>query len=219
MGKLAVLGWEGGKRVGEATLDAAVFDGKVSRALIKEVVWSYGQNRRAFTASTKTRGQVSGGGKKPWKQKGTGRARTSSIRAPHWKGGGTVFGPHPKNIRYHLPKKVRLGALRSALNLAVEEKHVIIVDQLALREAKTKLLAQGLKQIGVGGKILVVTRERDPQLERAGRNLPGFGVRSARDVTAEDITAYRTCILIKDALEVLTQRLEKKGAGTRGKSN
>lgn len=193
--------------MGEAPLDLKVFDGKLNPALVHEVLWSYGQNRRAFTASTRTFGEVRGGGRKPWRQKGTGRARTSSIRAPHWKGGGTVFGPHPKTIRYHLPRKMRLGALRSVLNQKIGQEKLIIVDRVGLEKAKTKELLEGLKRLGATSKPLLVIETRDRAVERCGRNVPGLDTRTAQDLTAQDVASHDQCVFSREALGMVTQRL------------
>src|ERR671928_1871700 len=144
------------KEVGEVELVDIVFDVAVNEPLIHEAVRSFLANRRAGTSATKTRGDVSGAGRKLWKQKGTGRARIASLRSPLWKGGGNTHGPQPRDWSYNLPKKMRQGALRSALSERVREGNVFVVEGWALEKPKTKEFSQALRKLGLGGKTLIV---------------------------------------------------------------
>jgi large subunit ribosomal protein L4 len=209
MSDIPVVNWSDGKEAGKATLDSEVFGGPIQKALLHEVSWAYGQNRRRFSASTKTRKDVSGGGKKPWKQKGTGRARSSSIRAPHWRGGGTVFGPHPKDIHYRIPRNMRLAALRASIMLKVKEGHVIVLDQIKLGAAKTREVQKGLDRLKIQSRTLLIIAKHDEGIERAGRNIKGLSIRLAQNVTGADIAGHVQCVVEKDALNAVTNRLEK----------
>src|SRR5215468_3332978 len=141
---------------GEITLPAGVFDGPVRRHLLYEVVNMQRANRRAGTASTKTRGEVRGGGKKPWRQKGTGRARAGSSRSPLWVGGATIFGPQPRDYSYRLPASARKAALRSALAAKLRDGQLLVVDRLAIEEPKTRLLAKLLSDLQVKSALIVL---------------------------------------------------------------
>src|SRR5512132_939324 len=144
------------KEVGEVTLSDAVFGVELNESLIHAAVRNYQANGRQGTSATKTRGNVSGSGRKLWKQKGTGRARIASLRSPLWKGGGNVHGPQPRDWSYQLPKKMRRGALRSALSERVREGNVIVLESFTLDEPKTKTFVQSLGTLELGGKTLIV---------------------------------------------------------------
>src|SRR5438045_1031069 len=143
-----------GASVGTITLDERVFGIEPNLAVLHQVVVAQLANRRQGTADTRTRGEVRGGGRKPWRQKGTGRARQGSIRAPHWKGGGIVFGPHPRSYHRDLPRKMRRLALRSALSAKLQEGELLVIDQLALPAAKTKEMSALLARLGADGSAL-----------------------------------------------------------------
>src|SRR4029079_18328626 len=148
-----------------------VFDRPYNEALIHQVVTAYLSGARAGTQSQKTKAEVRGGGKKPWKQKGTGRARAGSSRSPIWAGGGTIFGPQPRSYAYQLPKSARKAALRSALAARHGEGKLVVVDALKLSEPKTKLMVECLKGLGVEGSVLVVLASPNEEMMRASRNL------------------------------------------------
>ena len=168
---------------GKTSLNDSVFKQEVNRTLLHESVVSYLANQRQGTRATKTRGLVSGGGKKPWKQKGTGRARQGSIRAPQWKGGGTVHGPQPRDYSIHLNKKVRQGAMRSALSLKVGEGTLTVLDVFALDKVKTKSVAEFLNKFKVGeSKVVLVTDKLSDNVKLSARNLPKLVTVNASNV-------------------------------------
>jgi large subunit ribosomal protein L4 len=164
------------------------FDGTVNEAVLHQSVRAFLNNQRQGTAATKTRSFVSGGNQKPWKQKGTGRARQGSTRAPHWRGGGVVFGPHPRSYETDLPRKVRQLARRSALNARAREGAMHVVESLAFAAPKTRQLAELLEKLGVAeAKVLVLTATHRPAVYLSGRNLPAVDVLPYADASAYDI--------------------------------
>ena len=191
---------------GELTLPAGLFDGPVRRHLLYEVVKMQRANRRAGTAATKTRGEVSGGGKKPWRQKGTGRARAGSNRSPIWVGGATIFGPQPRDYSYRLPASARKVALRSALASKLKDGKLLVLDRIVLEQPKTKLFAQLLSDLHIDSALVVIP-ERDETIERAGRNLPRVKVLRAEGLNVYDILRHDRLVLTRDAAEVLERRL------------
>ncbi len=194
-------------------LPEALFDGTVNEAALHRAVVTYLANQRQGTHQTKTRSFVSGGNQKPWRQKGTGRARQGSIRAPHWRHGGIVFGPHPRSYRLGIPKKIRQLAKKSALNARAREQAVFIVDPLAYDKPQTKPLAELLGKLGLDErKVVVLTAGREPQAHNvylSGSNLPGVHVTRFADVTAYEI-------LWADAVVIETAALEGAAAATEG---
>ncbi len=192
--------------VGEIALPPEVFAAPVRRHLLYETVRMQQANRRAGTAATKTRAFVSGGGKKPWRQKGTGRARAGSTRSPIWRGGATLFGPQPRDYSYRLPASARKAALRSALAAKARDGQILVLDRIALEAPKTKLLAQLMATLNVQSALIVVP-ERDDSLERAGRNLPRVKVLRAEGVNVYDLLRYERLILTQDAVQALNGRL------------
>ena len=191
---------------GEITLPAGVFDGPVRSHLLYEVVNMQRANRRAGTSSTKTRGAVSGGGKKPWRQKGTGRARAGSSRSPIWVGGATIFGPQPRDYSYRLPASARRSALRSALAMKVRQQQLIVVDAIDIPDGKTKSVLRMLDALGVS-KALIVIEAANPMLERAARNLPGVKVLRAPGANVEDILRFQHLVLTREAVAALSGRV------------
>lgn len=201
---IAVL-TQGREPSGEMELPAALFGGPVRRHLLHSVVKMQLANRRAGTASTKTRGMVRGGGKKPWKQKGTGRARAGSIRSPLWPGGATIFGPQPRDYSYRLPASARRAALRAALVLKLKEGALIVVDKIEV-EAKTKSVAKMLETLGLQS-VLIITEGQNANLERAARNLPHAKVLRSEGANVYDILRYRNLLLTRDAVAALEGRV------------
>lgn len=188
-------------------LPKEIFDVKPNLDLLHQVVAGYLSNLKKSTAHTKTRGQVAGGGKKPWKQKGTGRARHGSIRSPIWVGGGIVFGPTPAiNYKKILPQKMRLGALAQALTNRTKLKKLRVVENLSLARAKTKLAVKLLADLGLTDKTLLVTNSNNQNLVKAARNLPNANVATAAFVTALDILRHQTVIVEKPAIKSLETR-------------
>src|SRR6188472_1163822 len=175
------------EKVGSLDLSDDVFGGRVKTDLIHESVVRANAADRRGTHATKNRALVSGSGKKPWKQKGTGRARVGEIRNPLWRHGGTVFGPQPRSYDYALPKKVERGALRAALAQKFQEGQVVVVDQIAAAEIKTKAAVEMLKRLGVTGKAVIIDVTPDEKLERSVRNLPDVSVVASNRVTARAV--------------------------------
>ena len=191
---------------GEITLPVGAFDGPVRRHLLYEVVNMQRANRRAGTASTKTRAHVRGGGKKPWRQKGTGRARAGSSRSPIWVGGATIFGPQPRDYSYRLPSSARKSALRSVLSMKVREGRVVVVDAIDIPDGKTKSVVQMVDALGVTSALIIIAAA-DPMLERAARNLPTVKVLRAEGANVEDILRYQHLVLTRDAVTALSGRI------------
>src|SRR5437868_11866332 len=160
-----------GKETGEVQLPPEIFSAPVNEAVLHQALLRQQANERQGTHQTKTRGDVSGGGKKPWKQKGTGRARQGSTRAPQWRHGGTVFGPHPRSYEQKMPRKQRRVALRSALAAKHQDGAVRVIEELAFEAPKTRLVAELFDQLGAGARTLFVIREHDLNLENSSRNV------------------------------------------------
>ena len=195
------------KKVGSVTLNDEVFGGRVKTDLIHESVVRLNAAERRGTHATKTRSMVSGSGKKPWRQKGTGRARVGEIRNPLWRGGGTVFGPQPRSYEYQLPKKVEKGALRAALMEKLQSGSVIIVDALTAVDVKTKAAAGVLKAIGVTGKALLIDARLDDNFAMSGRNLARVTLVQSTQVTARDVAHTRQVVVTTAAMEKLEAAL------------
>ena len=184
-------------------LPEAIFDGRVNEDVLHRAVVTYLANQRQGTAATKTRSFVSGGNQKPWRQKGTGRARQGSTRAPHWRHGGVVFGPHPRDYRMSIPKKVRQLARKSALNARAREGALLVVDALAYEKPKTKPFAELLGKLGVAGrKVLVLTADSPTShnVYLAGRNIPDVRIQRFVDATAYDVLWAKTVVVEAPAL-------------------
>src|SRR6185369_6410519 len=191
---------------GEITLPAGVFDGPVRRHLLYEIVNMQRANRRAGTAATKTRAFVRGGGKKPWRQKGTGRARAGSTRSPIWVGGATVFGPQPRDYSYRLPASARRSALRSVLAMKVRAGQLIVIDAIDIPDGKTKSLVQMLQVFDVP-RALIIIEAANPLLERAARNLNGVRVLRADGANVEDILRYPHLMMTRAAVDAVSGRV------------
>ena len=195
------------KKVGSVELSDAVFGGRVKTDLIHaSVVRSNAADRRG-THATKNRAAVSGSGKKPWRQKGTGRARVGEIRNPLWRGGGTVFGPQPRSYAFTAPKKVELGGLQAALAQKAQDGALIIVDALAATEVKTQSAATMLRAIGVDGKALLVDVQLDERLALSVRNIPGVKFLASSRITARDVIDTTRVVLTQSAIEKLQSAL------------
>ena len=195
------------EKVGSLDLRDEVFGGRVKTDLIHESVVRANAAERRGTAATKTRGLVSGTGKKPWRQKGTGRAQVGEARNPLWRHGGTVFGPQPRSYEYKLPKKVEKGALRAALTQKLRDGQVIVVDALSVGEIKTKAAAELLKRIGVDGKALLVDVKPEDKLSLSVRNIDGVRLLPSNRISARDVVNTRRVILTQAALEKLQEAL------------
>jgi large subunit ribosomal protein L4 len=193
--------------VGQVEIPATVLAGPVREGLVHEMVKSQLALRRAGTHATKTRAFVSGGGKKPWKQKGTGRARAGSSRSPLWAGGAVVFGPQPRNYGYRLPKSARKAALRSVLAARHGEGKLVVVDALTLAEPKTKRMVECLQGLGIDGSVLVVLGAVNEPVMRAARNLPKVKVLLVGGINVYDVLKHATLVITRDALDQLVTRL------------
>ena len=195
------------ERIGALDLSDEVFGGWVNTDLIWESVVHAKASRRRGTHATKNRALVSGSGKKPWRQKGTGRARVGEIRNPLWRKGGTVFGPQPRSYEFRLPKKVTRGALRAALTQKVKDGALVVVEQLAAAEIKTKGAAELLKRLGVSGKAVLVDVQLDENLLRSLRNIPGVRFVQSAQLTAETVMDAGHVVATPAALERLQTAL------------
>lgn len=204
-----------GKEIDKVNLDPRVFDGKINKDVLYQTVINYRANQRLGLASTKTRGEVSGGGRKPWRQKGTGRARVGSIRSPLWKGGGVIFGPHRRDYSYSLPHKIKLLALKSSLNAKLKENNLILIDEIKIDRAKTKEMIKifsNLKaQIGdLNKSILLLSDKIERPLRLATDNIAFLETNLAKDANAYQILRARKVIITKEGLKQLIDRLERK---------
>jgi len=188
------------KPVGKIELPEDMFGAKVKKGLLHEVVRNYLANQRQGTASTKTRGLVSGGGKKPWRQKHTGRARTGSIRSPLWRGGGTVFGPMPRDYSYRLPKKVRWAALGSALSAKFADGEILVVDDLPVSKPKTKELISLLNRFGLKN-LLIILPDDNKTIKLAARNIPNVDIAVADKLNVYDILLHEKLLMTRDSVE------------------
>jgi large subunit ribosomal protein L4 len=193
--------------VGTLELSDAVFGVPVNDALLYEAVRHYMACKRRGTAKTKTRHEVSGSGKKLWRQKGTGRARMGSIRSPLWRHGGTAHGPQPRDYSYRLPKKMQIGALRSALSAKLRDGELSVVQAFNLADHKTKTMAAALKKIEAQSKVLLVDNGENPNLARGSRNLPGVKLVASRDVNVYDLLGHKQIILSAAAAQKLSDSL------------
>jgi large subunit ribosomal protein L4 len=195
------------EKVGSLDLRDEVFGGRVKVDLIHESVVRANAAERRGTHATKNRAQVSGSGKKPWRQKGTGRARVGEIRNPLWRKGGTVFGPQPRSYEYQLPRKVEKGALRAALAQKLRDGAVTVVDSLAVTEIKTKAAAEMLRRLGVEGKTLLVDVKPEDKLSLSVRNIDGVRLLPSNRISARDVFDTRRVVLTRAAMEKLQEAL------------
>ena len=189
-----------GKSVGERELNDAIFAVTPNKAVLHEVVKNYLANQRQGTQSTLTRTEVSGGGKKPWRQKGTGHARQGSTRAPQWTHGGIVFAPKPRSYRFTVNKKVRRLAMKSAFSTKAAESNIIVVDSIATDEYKTKKIAAMLNAIGAEKKALIVLPEVDSKVIKSASNIPGVKTAQVNELNVYDILNADKLVIAKDAV-------------------
>lgn len=195
----------GGDVVGSMDLNENVFGADVRTDVMHEVVVNYLANQRQGTQSTKTRTEVRGGGIKPWRQKGTGRARQGSIRAPQWVGGGVALGPKPRDYRYAVNKKVRRLALKSALSAKVQDSELIVLDAFEAPEIKTKQVAELLKNLNVTEKALIVLPENDKNIVASARNIKGVDTTYVGAINTYEVLSHTKCIILKDAVTKLEE--------------
>lgn len=204
--KLAIVNAKN-EKVGDVDLRDDVFGRRPRTDLIWEAVVHANAAERRGTHATKNRALVSGSGKKPWRQKGTGRARVGEVRNPLWRKGGTVFGPQPRSYDYDLPKKVRRGALRDALAGKIGEGAVVVVDRLASEDGRTKATAAMLKELGVTGKTLIIDVNPDDRFALSARNIAGVRLVPSARVTARDVMDTKSVIMTREALDKLQETL------------
>ncbi|WP_085504875.1 50S ribosomal protein L4 [Thalassobacillus devorans] len=200
MPKVALLN-QSGSQVGDVELNDAVFGIEPNTHVLHEAVVMQRASLRQGTHKVKNRSEVSGGGRKPWRQKGTGRARQGSIRSPQWVGGGTVFGPTPRSYSYKLPKKVRRLALRSALSTKANEGNVVVLEALSFDAPKTKEAVNVLKALDVNTKALIVTADEDENVTRSTNNIPNAKTITVDQLNVLDLLAHDKLILTKEAAE------------------
>lgn len=194
-----------GKSVGEVTISDAIFGITPNKTVMHAAVVNYLANQRQGTQSTKTRTEVSGGGRKPWKQKGTGRARQGSTRSPQWTHGGIALGPKPRDYSYTLPKKVKRLALKSAFSTKVLDNEIIVVDNISVEGFKTKAVADMLSKLGANKKALIVMPELDTKLVKSAANIPGVKTALVNTINVYDILNCDTFIVAKGALEKIEE--------------
>ena len=197
-----------GEKIGEVVLPKEIFGQEVNESLVHQAVVTEQANQRISIAHTKDRAEVKGGGAKPWRQKGTGRARAGSIRSPIWKGGGTTFGPRKERVfRKKINQKMRNKALTMVLSSKVGDKELKVLDKLVIPEPKTKLMAEILKNLKLEKSVLILNNQVDLNLVKASRNIPKVKVQLARQVTPLEVLSYQYLILLKPAIQALKERL------------
>ncbi|MEO7719863.1 MAG: 50S ribosomal protein L4 [Capsulimonas sp.] len=199
----ATLKKQDGASAGSVVLSDKLFGAKVTPGLMHQAVLNEATNSRQDTRNTKTRGEVAGGGRKPYKQKGTGRARQGTISAPHYRHGGIVFGPHPRDLSAKLPKKARRAAVASALTVKASEGVVTVIEALTFDTISTKTAAAFLAGLGITGKTLVILGEHTPVIYKSFRNIPGIEVRVAPAFSVRDVMDATQIVIVKSALDVL----------------
>lgn len=195
------------EKVGSIQLDDKIFGAPVKKTLIHEIVTMQLANKRQGTAATKNKALVRGGGKKPWKQKKTGRARAGSNRSPLWVGGGTTFGPNPRDYSYKEPiKKVR-GALKSALSAKANDGEVVVLKELSLKEPKTKLMIDILNKLGLNEGVLILSEKRDKNIELASRNIPKVKVMPLTELNIVDLLKYKRLLITENGVKAMKEVL------------
>jgi len=204
MPKVALYNMEG-SQVGDIELNENVFGQEVNTSVLHDVVKNFLANQRQGTQSTKTRSEVRGGGIKPWRQKGTGRARQGSIRATQWIKGGIALGPKPRDYRYTLNKKVKKLAMRSALSSKVNANEIIVLDELVLDEIKTKKISTMLKNLKVESKALIVTNEKNDNVVKSANNIKGVATTFTGSLNVYDILKYDVMVITKDAVSKIEE--------------
>ncbi len=204
MPKIDVYNIEG-KKVSDIELADSVFGIEPNEKIVHSVLVNYLANQRQGTANTKTRAEVSGGGRKPWKQKGTGRARQGSIRAPQWFKGGIALGPKPRDYRYTVNKKERRLAIRSVLSSKVLENNLVVVDSLAFNEIKTKNMVNALTNLKVEGKTLIVLPEKNENVQKSARNIEGVKTSLVNTINVYDLLKYNKLVLTIDSVKNLEE--------------
>jgi large subunit ribosomal protein L4 len=201
-----------GISVGDVELDPSIFAVQVNVPVMHQVVVAQMAARRSGTRDTKTRGEVRGGGKKPYRQKGTGRARQGSIRAPHYSGGGIVWGPHPRDFAVKVPKKMRALALRSALSDRAKQDRIAVIDEVSFEVPKTKDALELMRATDIGGSVLLVLDGRDEKVERSFRNIPRIHLISVDQLNTYDVLARDWVVFTRAALDKINARAQNGGS-------
>ena len=204
MPKIDVYNIEG-KKVSDVELKEEIFGIEPNEDIVHSVLVNYLANQRQGTQSTKTRSEVSGGGKKPWRQKGTGRARQGSIRAPHWVGGGIALGPKPRSYKYRVNKKERRLAIKSVLSSKVLENELVVVDAIDFKEIKTKNMVNALTNLKVEGKTLILLPEKNENVQKSARNIEGVKTILLNNINVFDLLKYTNLILSVDTVKKLEE--------------
>ena len=194
-----------GKKVNDVELNEDIFGIIPNEELVHSVIVNYLANQRQGTQSTKTRAEVRGGGKKPWRKKGTGRARQGSIRAPHWVGGGIALGPKPRSYSYKLNKKEKRLAIKSCLSSKVIENELTVVDKIELKEIKTKEVAKMLNNLKLAGKTLILLPEKNEVIQKSARNIEGVKTLSVNTINAYDLVNYNNLVITLDTVKKLEE--------------
>ena len=194
-----------GKKVKTIELKEEVFGIEPNETVVHQVLVNYLANQRQGTQSTKTRSEVSGGGRKPWRQKGTGRARQGSIRAPHWVGGGVALGPKPRSYNYTVNKKEKQLAIKSMLSSKVLENELVVVESLPLKEIKTKEMARVLNNLKVEGKTVILLPEKDEVVQKSARNIEGVKTLQVGTINVYDLLKYKNLVVTEDTVKKLEE--------------
>ncbi|MCI9286891.1 MAG: 50S ribosomal protein L4 [Clostridia bacterium] len=204
MPKIDVYNIEG-KKVSDVELKEEIFGIEPNEDIVHSVLVNYLANQRQGTQSTKTRSEVSGGGKKPWRQKGTGRARQGSIRAPHWVGGGIALGPKPRSYKYRVNKKERRLAIKSVLSSKVLENELVVVDAIDFKEIKTKNMVNALTNLKVEGKTLILLPEKNENVQKSARNIEGVKTSLVNTINVYDLLKYTNLVITLDTVKKLEE--------------
>ncbi len=204
MPKIDVLNIEG-KKVSDVELKEEIFGIEPNEDVVHSVLINYLANQRQGTQSTKTRTEVSGGGKKPWRQKRTGRARQGSIRAPHWVGGGVAIGPKPRSYKYRVNKKERRLAIKSVLSSKVLENELVVVDAIDFKEIKTKNMVNALANLKVTGKTLIMLPEKNENVQKSARNIEGVKTSLVNTINVYDLLKYKNLVITLDAVKKIEE--------------
>ena len=204
MPKIDVYNIEG-KKVSDVELKEEIFGIEPNEDIVHSVLVNYLANQRQGTQSTKTRSEVSGGGKKPWRQKGTGRARQGSIRAPHWVGGGIALGPKPRSYKYRVNKKERRLAIKSVLSSKVLENELVVVDAIDFKEIKTKNMVNALTNLKVEGKTLILLPEKNENVQKSARNIEGVKTLQVGTINVYDLLKHKNLVVTEDTVKRLEE--------------
>ena len=196
-----------GEEIGEVSLKDAIFNAKINKYLVHQVVKRHLANKRRGTASTKNRSDVSGGGAKPWKQKGTGRARAGTNRSPIWVGGGTVFGPTPRDYSYSLPQKMKIASLKSVLSNKIKNKEIVVLDKLTLEKKKTKNMVEILTNLKASIKPLIILEKEDNDIKRVVNNIQGAMVLPVSKINTYDLINQKIIVITENALKKIEEVL------------